>query len=138
MHAGKPASASIPREEYEEGGDGGGGTRADERVSRYLAEQLAGERRLIMADGKLTPREKLRLLEENRKTITIATGGRISHVDNMAYAVAIFSCVIVVILALLAAHAPELKDIALSFIGTVIGGLLAIVGHQVGNRKSAA
>lgn len=97
-----------------------------------LIYALIEERRIILADQKLSPRQCLELLEETRKSMYTAEGGKIGKTDEVVYALLTFSGVVLVILALLTVYKGLASDIVLSFAGTVLGGTIATISQKLG------
>ena len=93
---------------------------------------LATERQKIVADEKLSARDKRLLLEENRKALTVATGGSVTKTDSVVYGILIFGGVVLVVLALLTAFYGLAKEVTLAFVGTVLGGVIATIAQKLG------
>lgn len=130
-------------EEDEEGGWGsdetderdgpeGRGKRPLSHTQEYVLENLVKERRYILTELKASNRTRLKLLRENRNAITLATGGRVSKTENIAYGILVFGGVLIVTLALLTAFANLPSQITLSFVGTVLGGTIATIAQKLG------
>ena len=97
-----------------------------------LVRSLAGERQKIVDNEKLSARQKRVLLEENRKALTVATGGKVTKTDSVVYGILVFGGVVLVILALLTAFADLAPEVTLSFVGTVLGGVIATIAQKLG------
>jgi hypothetical protein len=93
---------------------------------------LITERTLILESKTFSSREKQRLLEANRKTITIVKGGRVTKTENVVYGILIFGAVLIVVLSLLNTFANLPTEITLSFVGTVLGGVIATIAQKLG------
>jgi hypothetical protein len=72
------------------------------------------------------------LLDENRKALTVATGGKVTKTDSVVYGILWFGGVVLVILALLTVLADLPKEVTLSFVGTVLGGVIATIAQKLG------
>jgi hypothetical protein len=57
------------------------------------------ERKAILENSALKTREKLTLLENNRKTTIIVKGGSIRKTENIIYSVLIFCGALIMVLA---------------------------------------
>jgi len=101
---------------------------ADARVLLALVE----ERRKIHEDEKATPRQKEKLLAENRKALTIATGGRVTRTDEVVMWVLIFAGILIFTLTMLTAFAGLSENITTTFVGTVVGGTIATITQKLG------
>lgn len=97
-----------------------------------LLRSLAQERVMIVDSDKLSAKEKKALLDENRKALTVATGGTVTQTQNVVYGILIFGGVVLVILALLTVYKDLPKEVILSFVGTVLGGVIATVAQKLG------
>jgi hypothetical protein len=97
-----------------------------------VLQQLAEERQKILDDEKSTPKQKERLLAENRKAFTVARGGRVTRTDEIVMWVLIFAGFLIVILTMLTAFAGLSENITTTFIGTVIGGTIATITQKLG------
>lgn len=97
-----------------------------------LARSLAQERIKIVENDKLTARQKRMLLEENRKAITVATGGTVTRTDSVVYGILVFGGVLLITLALLTAFYGLPKEVLLAFVGTVLGGVIATITQKLG------
>ncbi len=94
--------------------------------------QLMQERRLIVDNDQLSTRDKLKLLETNRKALVIARGGTVRKTENVVYGILMFGGVVVIILALLTTFAGLPAEVTLSFLGTVLGGTIATIAQKLG------
>jgi hypothetical protein len=99
---------------------------------REVFLRLTQERETILQNDKLTTKEKLTLLETNRKTMVIARGGAIRKTENVVYSILVFSTVVIVILSLLTAFSGLPKEVTLTFVGTVVGGTISIIAQKLG------
>jgi hypothetical protein len=104
----------------------------DNAVIHELLTQLMAERQSILSEEKLTPRQKLALLETNRKALVIARGGSVRKTENVVYSILIFSSIVLVILASLTAFAQLPQEVTLAFVGTVVGGTISIIAQKLG------
>jgi hypothetical protein len=101
-------------------------------VVTELLRSLALERQKVLDNDKLSAKEKGALLDENRKALTIATGGKVTKTDSVVYGILIFGGVVLVILALLTAFGDLPKEVTISFVGTVLGGVIATIAQKLG------
>ena len=97
-----------------------------------LIVSLIKERATIIESTTFSTREKRQLLDANRKTITIVKGGRITNTENVVYGILIFGGVMIVTLSLLNIFAKLPTSITLSFVGTVLGGVIATIAQKLG------
>ena len=102
------------------------------RMVHELVVMLATERQRIVSDEKLTARDKRLLLEENRRALTVATGGTVTKTDSVVYGILIFGAVVLVTLALLTAFYGLATEVTLAFVGTVLGGVIATIAQKLG------
>ena len=102
------------------------------RSKSYIIEKLISERSQILENEKLEYKQKLKFLKENRNTITLATGGRVTQTENVAYGILLFGGLIVVVLSMLTAFAGLPSEVTLSFVGTVLGGTIATISQKLG------
>jgi hypothetical protein len=93
---------------------------------------LAAERQKIVDNEKLSARQKRMLLDENRKALTVASGGKVTKTDSVVYGILVFGGVVLVILALLTAFNDLPQEVTLSFVGTVLGGVIATIAQKLG------
>jgi hypothetical protein len=93
---------------------------------------LAEERGTIINSEKLTAKEKQVLLDENRKTLVVASGGSVRKTDSVVYGILIFGGAVLVILSLLTCFAGLPSDVTLAFVGTVLGGTIATIAQKLG------
>lgn len=105
---------------------------AADHISAALLRQLTEERRTILNDPKLSTRERLRLLESNRETIVLASGGSIKKTENVVYSILIFGAAVIIILALLTVFGGLPSEVTLTFVGTVLGGTIATIAQKLG------
>jgi hypothetical protein len=119
-----PAREARAREESEE--------EPPELPVAQLLIELVAERRSILENEKLQTKDKIRLLESNRRALVIATGGKTSKTENVVYGILVFGAVVLVILALLTTYAHLPSDITLAFVGTVLGGTIATIAQKLG------
>jgi hypothetical protein len=108
---------------------------AEERLIEWLME----ERRRILASldsEKLTVRDKLKLLEENRQFLMVMRGGSRYKfgTEKIIYSILLFSAVVIVILACLNVFAPNQlpTEVTTTFVGTVVGGTIATIAQKLG------
>jgi hypothetical protein len=93
------------------------------RAVRSIEELLENEK---------DPRERRRLLDRQRKLLTLASGGRVLGTENIVYSLLVFSAVLIVVLACLTAFSSLPAAVTTTFVGTVVGGLLATVAQKLG------
>jgi hypothetical protein len=106
-----------------------------DRVPEYVNElvmSLAAERRTIVENEKLSVRQKRILLDGNRKALSVATGGTTTKTENIVYGILIFGGIVLVTLSLLTAFSDLPKEVTLSFVGTVMGGVIATIAQKLG------
>ena len=72
------------------------------------------------------------LLDENRKTLVVATGGTVRKTDSVVYSILVFGGVVLIILALLTTYANLPSEVTLAFVGTVLGGVIATIAQKLG------
>jgi hypothetical protein len=96
-----------------------------------LSAQLLAERNKILDDEKLGPKQKLKLLEANRRLILNIGGGTVAKTENVVYGLIVFASVTTIILAALTTFADLPSEVALAFISTVAGGLIATVAQKI-------
>jgi hypothetical protein len=102
------------------------------RVLEDFLRALAQERKAILENDKLTARNKQMLLDENRKTLVIATGGTVRKTDSVVYGILVFGGLVLIVLALLTTFAHLPSEVTLSFVGTVLGGTIATIAQKLG------
>lgn len=102
-------------------------------VNTEFVRVLAEERRKIIDNDKLSSKEKLALLDDNRKAMVVANGGTVKRTENVVYGILVFGGVLLVILALLTTFAGLPHEVTLSFVGTVLGGTIATIAQKLGN-----
>jgi hypothetical protein len=139
----------IRMEEEEEGGSeahpigfGSANSTADFQKTTQISQRSEGteqfirslstQRETIQKDEKLSAKDKFRLLEENRKALAVATGGKARSTENVVYGILIFGGSVLIILALLTVFKDLPKEITLSFVGTVLGGVIATISQKLG------
>jgi hypothetical protein len=140
----------IRMEEEEEGGRSIEGYRAGTAEFRKGAQisehsesreqfiqSLANQRETIQKDEKLSTKDKFRLLEENRKALAVATGGAARSTENVVYGILVFGGSVLIILALLTAFAHLDTEVTTSFVGTVLGGVIATIAQKLGRIGAA-
>jgi hypothetical protein len=96
-----------------------------------LSTSLLEERGTILKDAKFSPREKVKLLEANRRVLLNVSGGSTTKTENVVYGLIIFASVTTVVLASLTTFAGLPSEVALAFISTVAGGLIATVAQKI-------
>jgi hypothetical protein len=104
---------------------------------KAVIERIVVEREQILSNNKLSTRKKLKLLENNRKTMILMSGGKISENENLVYSILIFSGFIIIVLAILNVVAKLPYEITLTFMGTVIGGTIATIAQKIEKINSA-
>jgi hypothetical protein len=97
-----------------------------------LVRALAQERQKVVDNERLSAREKRSLLDENRKALTIATGGSVTKTDSVVYGILIFGGIVLVVLAMLTTFYDLPKEVTISFVGTVLGGVIATIAQKLG------
>ena len=97
-----------------------------------LLRSLAEERKTIVNNDKLSAKQMKMLLDENRKALTIASGGKLTKTDSVVYGILVFGGAVIVILALLTVYKDLPKEVVLSFVGTVLGGVIATIAQKLG------
>lgn len=95
-------------------------------------KRLMDERHAIISDAKLSSKEKIALLESNRKTMVILSGGSVRKTENVIYAVLIFNVIVIALLAALTAYSALPKEVTLTFVGTVVGGTISLIAQKIG------
>ena len=113
------------------GGPSIGAAKVEPEEQQALLTQLAGEREKII-QGNYSTSEKLKLLDDNRKAMVIAKGGRIAKSENVVYGILLFGGVLVIVLAILTVLAGLPPEVILSFVGTVLGGTIATIAQKLG------
>ena len=129
--AARPAMGFVGTTEGEQGEPQRLRAQVPELVSD-LVRSLAAERQKIVDNEKLSAREKRMLLDENRKALTVATGGKVTRTDSVVYGILVFGGVVLVVLALLTAFSGLPKEVTISFVGTVLGGVIATIAQKLG------
>ena len=95
-------------------------------------KSLADERKAIHNNEKLSAKDKQKLLDENRKTLVVATGGTVRKTDSVVYGILIFGGIGMLTLALLTTFANLPSEVTLTFVGTVLGGTIATIAQKLG------
>ena len=113
---------------------GGPGQRSPRRSSGVgkLIEKLLEEREAIIGNDSLSPRDKIKLLESNRKAIVMVRGGHIVGTEKVVYSLIGMSTVVTIVLACLTTFSDLPQEVTLTFTGTVVGGLIATVAQKIG------
>ncbi len=106
----------------------------DPRVEAFAEalNNLMKERQVILDNEKLSSKEKINLLEANRKMLFTIKGGRIVKSDQIVFAILIFGAVVLLALALLTTYADLPHEVTLAFVGTVLGGTIATISQKLG------
>jgi hypothetical protein len=117
--------------EDDEGASHEGAGGAHTAQSRLLLA-LAEERETILGNEKFSAKEIEKLLESNRRTIVIASGGHILGTEKVVFGLLAFSALVVAFLASLTTFSDLPSEVTLTFVGTVMGGLLATVAQKIG------
>ena len=102
-------------------------------MNSELMHVLAEQRARILDNDKYSAKEKLALLDENRKAIVVASGRTVRRTENVVYGLLIFGAVGLIVLALLTTYADLPHEVTLSFVGTVLGGTIATIAQKLGN-----
>jgi hypothetical protein len=97
-----------------------------------LIRSLAEQRIKILDNDKLSARHKRILLDENRKTLVVASGGTNTTTDSVVYGILVFGGVVLITLSLLTTYAHLPSEVTLSFVGTVMGGTIATIAQKLG------
>lgn len=92
-------------------------------VVRQLAELLENEQ---------DPKQRRKLVDQQRKLLTLASGGSVLGTENIVYALLAFSAILIVVLACLTAFSNLPASVTTTFVGTVVGGLLATIAQKLG------
>jgi hypothetical protein len=99
--------------------------------------RVMDERKTILDNPKLTARQKRQLLETSRYPLAVVTNRGIPfRTEEVVRWMLIYSMAVVIILALLTAFAHLEKEVTISFVGTVIGGMIATVAQKLGKIGS--
>jgi hypothetical protein len=109
---------------------------ANPETSEFI-RQLMRERELIfdaIAVKGISSKEKFRLLEENRRYMILLRGGSSSKfgTEKVIYAMLFFCVVIISILAWLTVEKKLEADVTTTFVGTVVGGMIATIAQKLG------
>lgn len=99
-----------------------------------LLSEVLKERQAILADPKLSTRDKLKLLEANHRTLLVMRGGRIKtfRTEAVVFGILGFSAVLLLALSWLNVKAGLPKEITLTFLGTTLGGVIATIAQKLG------
>ena len=97
-----------------------------------LVRALAEERKAILDDDRLSPKDKQILLDESRKTFVVANGGSVRKSDSVVYGILVFGAVVLIALALLNVFGGLDTEITVAFVGTVLGGTIATIAQKLG------
>jgi hypothetical protein len=119
------------QEQNENGKEREGEAERQEDGLVYLLRTLMDERQQILTSD-LRPRQKFKLLEANRRTMVILRGGHVLATENVVYALLGVSAVVLVLLATLTTFSDLPSEVTLTFVGTVVGGLIATVAQKIG------
>jgi hypothetical protein len=103
----------------------------DRRRDIELARKIAEERPQILSLD-VSPWQKQRLLESNRRAIVNALGGSTFNSESVVYVLIGFSSLTVIVLSVLTAFWDLPKEVTLTFVGTTAGGLLATIAQKIG------
>lgn len=104
-------------------------------VDEKIDEQIKGlilERKIILENKTFSKSEKLKLLENTRRTIVVIKGGAIRKTENVVYSILFFSGFIIIALSVLTAFSSLPSEILLAFMGTVLGGTIATISQKIG------
>jgi len=87
-----------------------------------------------MAVKELSTKEKFRLLEENRRYMIFLRGGSsyTFGTEKVIYVMLAFSALIIVILAWLTVSRNLNTEVTTTFVGTVVGGMIATIAQKLG------
>jgi hypothetical protein len=107
---------------------------AAQEAIQDLIGKLIQERQTILADTTVTPKERLKLLESNHRSLLILRGGHFKtfKTEQVVYAILVFSGVALIALALLNVFAGLPSNITLVFVGTILGGTIATIAQKLG------
>jgi hypothetical protein len=97
----------------------------------HISHLLEERQSILDADG-LTPRQRVQLLEQNRKTLVNVQGGHVVGTEQVVYALLAFGALVLVLLSALTAFWDLPSQVTTTFAGTVVGGLLATVAQKIG------
>ena len=109
--------------------------RVTSNISNEIAKtigSLAKEREEILKNEKISSRQKIKLLESNRKAIIVLSGGKITKTDSVIYGILIFGGIVILTLALLNVFGGLSTEITMTFIGTTMGGVIATIAQKLG------
>ncbi len=134
---------SAPRMEEEAGGQGGfetairKGQASLESLNEGLARLFAEREFLVkgIAAKDLDKDAALTLLDQNKSLLEALLGppGQIAfRTEKVIYAILAFSAVVIVILSGLTAAERLPKEVTITFVGTVVGGVLATIAQKLG------
>lgn len=91
----------------------------------------------ISNNNDINLRNKKKLIEENRKLITILKGGEVysNKPECIIYAILIFSVIIIGLLSFLTVFLKLNQDILKLFISMITGGVIAAIVQQLSKTK---
>ena len=108
----------------------------DRIAEQHIDELLDQRARLIesMNVPELSTEDKFKLLEDTRLLMIQLRGGNPVRfaTEKVIYAILIFSALVIVVLALLTAFSGLPKEVAITFVGTVVGGTIATIAQKLG------
>ena len=105
-------------------------------TQEYFSQLMRERERILdaMAAKELSTKEKFRLLEENRRYMIFLRGGSsyTFGTEKVIYVMLAFSALIIVILAWLTVSRNLNTEVTTTFVGTVMGGMIATIAQKLG------
>lgn len=102
-------------------------------VSPELLTPLITEIANLLKDEKLNVKDKVLLLEKSNYVLALAAGRGVPFkTEQVVRWIVIYSMIVVIVLAGLTAVGRLPEQVTTSFIGTVVGGLIATVAQKLG------
>lgn len=95
-------------------------------------QTLSNERLLILQNKKISTKEKIKLLNENKRVLILVCGGTIRKTNRIIYAILLMAGVLLVAFAILNTCESLSTEITLVFIGTVMGSVIAAISSKLG------
>ena len=89
------------------------------------------EREKILTNKDFTDKQKLKYLENNRKSLIMSTGGHIIRTESIAWALLVSTSVITLTLAFLTAFTSFPKEVFLGISGPLFGGTLVTIASKL-------
>jgi hypothetical protein len=100
----------------------------------HLIRDLMDER-IAIIKGDFKMEDKLKLLENNRKSLASLRGYSFGT-EKVIYAILLFSAFVLLVLSWLTAYHGLAKEITITFAGTVVGGTIATIAQKLGKIGS--